>query len=244
MSYGIEVRNQNGSLIFSDTGRTMQVVTRGTTTIFTGENTAFVDTGILIADARDLPLILLDELNGLKTYSAYMHPKISTGTWVFWVLRSQNNVSTDMDVNWFVCDTHNGLPAPTGYGLNIFNEDGVINFTSEVEFLMPIKCGSARRNQFPIGISVDEELPTKYIESRHIYDKELEFYADDIFTTRLEYHHIVRYNGDALNPNFVTDVFYNGASGGQDGGSGGLDGIVQYYGNYIPVMLFRHPDSV
>jgi hypothetical protein len=243
MSYGAEFYNSSGQLMFTNGGRTLQLITRGTATMLSGEKEAFVNTGISTAATRDLPLVLLDELNGLKTYSSNLFKLNTTDTWCFYVNRSKNNTSGDMDVNWFLYDTHKGIPAPTGYGMNIYNEDGEINFSTEVEFLQPLKGGVVRRSALPKGFATIETLPTKYLESRHIISIRREYDTSDPFTYMKQWDYIVRYNGNNINPAFEADEFYRGVTSTQDGGSGGTDGTVNYYGTYVPLILARHPDS-
>ena len=245
MSYGMEIYNEDGQLMFQNGGRTTQLIARGSVTILAGEIEAFVNTGISATLTRDLPLVLLDEQNAFKTYNTGLSFNTFTNTWVFFAMRSANNVTLDLEVNWFLYDTHNGIAAPTGYGINIFNADGELNWSSEVAFLRPIKCGPAQRSLFPVGMVFADEIPIgpRYLESRTLYAIRKEFETDDEFTQKTTTNYVARYNGNQINPAFEDDSFNGGSTVTQDGGSGGIDGITYLYGDYVPMILAHHPDA-
>lgn len=243
MTFDIEILNGRNVSMFLSGAKSMVLVAKGSATIEVGDTSVYIDTGITVGAERDIPLILLDNLNGLKTYSSTVVRRVSTNTWAFYIRRSYNNRSSELSANWFIYDTNGTLPAPTGYGININNPDGSINWSSEITFLRPISCGAVRRQDFPKGIAYDDEMPAKYLELRHVYDRKLDYTTAGEFTHLATTDYVVRFNGNSTNPNFELDSFYQGSFGNNDGGAGGTDETINFYGTYIPVMLFHHPDN-
>lgn len=241
MSFDVQLINSRGTSMFLSTASTMQLFARGTAAIEVGDREVYVNTGIAVGTEREFPLLLFDELNSLKSYTTGLFEL--AGSWWFRARRSDNNKNSEMLINWFVYDTLKGIAAPSGYGIHIYRDDGSLSWSSEIETLRSIASGAILRGNFPRLFAYDGELPTRYLESRHVHSTRLDISTSGTFTSTATRHYTVRYNGSMVNPSFELDSFNAGVSTTNDGGAGGTSGTFDLYGDKIPVMLFHHPDS-